>query len=401
MLIEKMNAYRLPQQLKDRGLYPFFRPIESEQDTTVRIKGQNVLMFGSNSYLGLTNHPKLKEAAQKAIKKYGSGCAGSRFLNGTLDLHLHLEEQLAKFVEKDAALVFSTGYQVNVGVIDAIPGRHDWLILDELNHASILDGARLSFGRVRKYKHNDMGALESILQKAPKEVIKLIVIDGVFSMEGDIANLPEIVALARKYRANIMLDDAHGLGVLGQRGQGTAHHFNLTQNVDLTMGTFSKSLASIGGFIAADHATITYLKHNARSLMFSASIAPANAASALAALNIIQQEPERLEQLWENTHYAMQGLRTLGFDIGQTKTPIIPIYIRQDEKTFLLTQMLLKAGIFVNPIVAPAVAKDASLLRFSLMATHTRNQIDQALSTIHRMAKKLNILSPIGHSMSL
>lgn len=388
-----MNNYRYPQQLKNQRLYPFFRPISSEQDTVVTIQGKEVLMFGSNSYLGLTNHPKLKEAAKNAIEKYGSGCAGSRFLNGTLDLHLQLEEQLANWVGKEAALVFSTGYQVNVGVISALPSRHDWLILDELNHASILDGARLSFGRVRKYKHNDMAALENILQKAPTDIVKLIVIDGVFSMEGDITKLPEIVALARKYKANIMVDDAHGLGVLGRHGQGTAHHFRLTEEVDLIMGTFSKSLASIGGFIAADKATINYLQHHARSLMFSASIAPSNAASVLAALEIIRQEPERIEKLWRNTHYAMQRLRTLGFDIGKTETPIIPIYVRQDEKTFLLTRLLLEAGIFVNPVVAPAVAKGASLLRFSLMATHTTQQIDRALETIYNIAKKLDILS--------
>lgn len=394
MLTKKMNAYCLPQQLKKRGLYPFFRPIESEQDTVVHIDGKKVLMFGSNSYLGLTNHPKLKESAQKAIEKYGSGCAGSRFLNGTLDLHLELEARLAQLVGKEAALVFSTGYQVNVGVIDAIPRRHDWLILDELNHASILDGARLSFGRVRKYKHNDMEALEKVLRQAPDDVIKLIITDGVFSMEGDIARLPEMVALARKYDANIMIDDAHGIGVLGRHGQGTAHHFGLTKEVDLIMGTFSKSLASIGGFIAADKATINYLQHHARSLMFSASIAPSNAASVLAALEILEQEPERIERLWSNTVYAMEGLRALGFDIGRTETPIIPIYIRQNEKTFLLTQLLLKAGIFVNPVAAPAVASDSSLIRFSLMATHTISQIDEALNSIHKIAKKLDILEP-------
>lgn len=393
MLKSKMNAYTIPQQLQKSGLYPFFRPIESEQDTVVQIQGKPVLMFGSNSYLGLTNHPRLKLAAQQAINKYGSGCAGSRFLNGTLDLHLELEEKLARFVGKEEALVFSTGYQVNLGVIAAIPGRQDWIILDELDHACILDGARLSFGRVRKYAHNNMEALEKLLQSAPPEVIKLIVVDGVFSMEGDIAKLPEIVALSKKYRANIMIDDAHGLGVLGKYGQGTAAHFGLTKEVDLIMGTFSKSLAAIGGFIAADSATINYLKHHARSLMFSASIAPANAASVLAALDIIQQEPERIDRLWDNTDYAMEALQAAGFDTGKTETPIIPIYVRDNEKTFLLTKLLLQEGIFVNPVVSPAVANDAALIRFSLMATHTKSQIDRAVIAITKIAKRLDILA--------
>ncbi len=392
MLQQKMQAYDIPQQLQRNGIYPFFRTIESEQDTVVQIQGKEVLMFGSNSYLGLTNHPKLKEASQQAIRKYGSGCAGSRFLNGTLDLHLILEEKLAAFVGKEEALVFSTGYQVNVGVISSLPGRQDLLILDERNHASIIDGARLSFARVLKYAHNHMEALEKILRNAPDNIIKLIVVDGVFSMEGDIVKLPEIVALAKKYRANIMIDDAHGLGVLGRQGAGTAAHFGLTEAVDIIMGTFSKSLASIGGFVASDKATINYLKHNARSLMFSASIAPANAASALAALEIIQDEPERILQLWVNTYYAMEGLQQAGFDIGLTESPIIPIYVRDDAKAFQLTKMLLRDSVFVNPVVSPAVPCDASLIRFSLMATHTRDQIDQAIDKITKAAAKLSIL---------
>lgn len=394
MLRQKMNAYTIPQQLQKNGLYPFFRAIESEQDTVVSINGRQVLMFGSNSYLGLTNHPKLKEASQKAIKKYGSGCAGSRFLNGTLDLHLELEEKLARFIGKEDALVFSTGYQVNLGVISALPGRHDLIILDEYDHASILDGARLSFGKILKYRHNDMFALEKILISAPQEVIKLIIIDGVFSMEGDLAKLPEIVNLAQKYGANIMVDDAHGLGILGPRGSGTTAHFGLTEKVDLIMGTFSKSLASIGGFIAADRATINYLKHHARSLMFSASIAPANAASVIAALDIIRQEPERILRLWDNTRFAMEELQTAGFDIGKTETPIIPIYVRDNTRTFKLARALQQKGVFVNPVVAPAVAGDCSLIRFSLMATHTRGQIEEAIEKIAKMAKKLSILEP-------
>ncbi|MBK8886251.1 MAG: pyridoxal phosphate-dependent aminotransferase family protein [Saprospiraceae bacterium] len=304
-----MSAYNLPQQLQGMGLYPFFRTIESEQDTVVKIDGKDILMFGSNSYLGLTNHPVLKEASIKAIEKYGSGCAGSRFLNGTLDIHLELEEKLANYVGKPGALVFSTGFQVNLGVISSIPGRHDYIIMDDLDHACIIDGARLSFAKTLKYAHNDMDALERVLSRCEYDKIKLIAIDGVFSMEGDIANLPKIVELAE----NTMLLSwwmMHMDSVLGQNGSGTSNHFGLTDKVDLIMGTFSKSLASIGGFIAADLDTINYLKHNARSLIFSASIAPANAASVIAAVDLIQKEPERIQRLWDNTHYAMAALKS-------------------------------------------------------------------------------------------
>jgi 8-amino-7-oxononanoate synthase len=391
ILKKKMAAYTLPQQIQEMGLYPFFRTIESEQDTVVKIDGKDVLMFGSNSYLGLTNHPKLKEASKKAIDKYGSGCAGSRFLNGTLDIHIELEEKLAKFVGKEGALVFSTGFQVNLGVISSIPGRHDYIILDELDHACIIDGARLSFAKVLKYNHNDMDSLEKVLSRVEPDKMKLIAVDGVFSMEGDIANLPEIVRLAEKYDANIMVDDAHGLGVLGKLGAGTADHFGLTDKVDLIMGTFSKSLASIGGFIAADNDTINYLKHNARSLIFSASIAPANAASVIAALDLIQAEPERIEKLWENTRYAMQALKSAGFDTGHSVTPIIPILIRDDYKTFQLTKLALEQGIFVNPVVSPAVPSTSSLIRYSLMATHTKEQIDESVDKLHSIAVQIGV----------
>lgn len=388
-----MKAYNVPQKIQQLGLYPYFRTIESEQDTVVKINGKDVLMFGSNSYLGLTNHPKLKEASKKAIDKYGSGCAGSRFLNGTLDLHIELEQRLAEFVGKEGALVFSTGYQVNLGVISSLTGRHDYLILDELDHACIIDGARLSFSKVLKYKHNDMESLEKILNKCEPDKIKLIAIDGVFSMEGDIVKLPEIVELAKKYNANIMVDDAHSLGVLGRNGRGTADHFGLTDDVDLIMGTFSKSLASIGGFIAASNDTINYLKHNARSLIFSASIAPANAASVIAALDLIQEEPERIDKVWENTRYALGLLKDAGFDTGHTETPIIPVFIRDDFKTFKITKMLLEEGVFVNPVVSPAVASSESLLRFSLMSTHTHDQIEEGVSKIVACAKKLGVLN--------
>lgn len=390
-LKQKMAAYNLPQQIQAMGLYPFFRTIESEQDTVVKIEGKDVLMFGSNSYLGLTNHPFLKEASIKAIEKYGSGCAGSRFLNGTLDIHLELEEKLAKYVGKPGAIVFSTGFQVNLGVISSILGRNDYIILDELDHACIIDGARLSFAKMIKYAHNNMEALEKVLSKCEYEKIKLIVIDGVFSMEGDIAKLPEIVELAKKYNANIMVDDAHGLGVLGHLGSGTASHFGLTDDVDLIMGTFSKSLASIGGFIAGDLDAMNYLKHNARSLIFSASIAPANAASVIAALDLIQHEPERIKKLWDNTHYALAALKAAGFDTGHSVTPIIPIIIRDDYKTFQMTKLCLERGVFVNPVVSPAVPSTSSLIRYSLMATHTVEQIDRSIEVMTNVAHEIGI----------
>jgi len=387
-----MAKYTAPQEAKAAGVYPYFRMIQSEQDTEVIIDGKKVLMFGSNSYLGLTNHPKLKEASIAAINKYGSGCAGSRFLNGTLDLHIELEEKLARFVGKEGALVFSTGYQVNLGVLSSLTGRKDNIILDELDHACIIDGARLSFARPLKYRHNDMESLEKMLQRHQDvEGLNLIAVDGVFSMEGDIAKLDKIVGLAKKYNANIMVDDAHGLGVIGKAGRGTADHFGLTDDVDLIMGTFSKSLASIGGFIAANNETINFLKHHARSLIFSASIAPGNAAAVVAALDLMQAEPERIEKLWDNTRYAMAGLKALGLDTGHSETPIIPIYVRDTEKTFLLTRMLQEQGVFVNPVITPAVAPKDSLIRFSLMATHTRNQIDEALEKIGAIADKLDI----------
>lgn len=378
-LQSKVSAYKAAAIAREQGFYPYFRPIESAQDTEVIIDGKKVLMFGSNSYLGLTNHPRIKEAASQAVQKYGSGCAGSRFLNGTLDIHLELEHRLAQYVGKEAAVVFSTGFQANLGVLATLTGRNDYLILDEYDHASIIDGSRLSFSKVIKYGHNDMADLEAKLSKLPEEAIKLIAVDGVFSMEGDIARLPEIVALADKYGANVMVDDAHGLGVIGVNGAGTSSHFNQTDKVDIIMGTFSKSLASLGGFIAADFATIDYLRHHARSLIFSASMSPASVASVIAALDIILEEPERIDQLWANTRYATKLLLDEGFDIGSTETPIIPIYVRDNIKTFLITKMLQDNGVFVNPVVSPAVPPDSTLIRFSLMATHTFSQIEEAI----------------------
>ncbi|PSL30889.1 serine palmitoyltransferase [Chitinophaga ginsengisoli] len=368
---------------KEKGIYPYFRPISSSQDTEVDIDGKKVLMFGSNSYLGLTNHPKVKEAAKRAIDKYGTGCAGSRFLNGTLDLHLELERRLAEYVGKEAALCFSTGFLANQGALSSLTGRNDYIILDELDHASIIDGSRLSFSKVIKYRHNNMEDLEAKLSALPQSSIRLIVVDGVFSMEGDIARLPEIVALADTYGASIMVDDAHGLGVIGVNGAGTASHFGLTDKVDVIMGTFSKSFASLGGFIAGDKDVIEYLKHSARSLIFSASMTPSAAASVIATLDLITTEPEHIQRLWDNTNYARNLLKEAGFDTGNvSETPVIPIYIRNEESVFRITRMLQDEGVFVNPVVPPAVQPDATLIRFSLMSTHTFSQIETAIDKL-------------------
>ena len=391
-LQQKLSKYVEPQQAKAAGVYPYFRPISSEQDTTVIINGKRVLMFGSNAYLGLTNHPKVKEAAIEATKKYGTGMAGSRFLNGTLDIHEKLEHRLAKFVGKDEAIVFSTGFQVNVGVIPALTGKDDYILWDEFDHASIVEGVRLSFSNTMKFKHNDMVSLEKRLQSCNPDKIKLIVVDGVFSMEGDITKLQEIVDLAHKYNANIYVDEAHSLGVFGKNGQGISHHLGLTDEVDLIMGTFSKSFASIGGFIACDSVTANWLRHHARSYIFSASPTPAAIGATNAALDIMLSEPERLEQLWKHTNYALAYCRSCGFEIGNTSTPIIPLFIRDNEKTFLITRDLLKAGIFVNPVVSPAVAPKDTLIRFSLMATHTIEQVDYALEKITEFFKKYKVI---------
>ncbi|SEN53188.1 8-amino-7-oxononanoate synthase [Mucilaginibacter gossypiicola] len=387
----KIAQFQVANMLRERGLYPYFRPIESAQDTEVIIDNKRVLMFGSNSYLGLTNHPKIKEASKKAIDKYGTGCAGSRFLNGTLDIHIELENRLASYVGKEATVLFSTGYQVNLGVLSCVTGRNDYIILDEYDHACIIDGSRLSFSKVIKYAHNDMADLERKLSILPEDAVKIIAVDGIFSMEGDIVKLPKIVELADTYGANIMVDDAHSLGVIGDKGAGTASHFNLTNEVDLIMGTFSKSLASLGGFIASDQDTIDYIKHRARSLMFSASMPPGSVASVIAALDIIESEPERIEKLWDNTNYAMKLLLEEGFDLGPTESPILPIYVRDNEKTFAVTKHLQASGVFVNPVVSPAVPSDSSLLRFSLMATHTFEQIDEAVEKLSKAFKEVGV----------
>jgi 8-amino-7-oxononanoate synthase len=392
ILQEKLSQYDAPQKAMQAGIYPYFREIRSDQDTEVLIGDQKVLMFGSNSYLGLTNHPKVKAAAKAAIDKYGTGCAGSRFLNGTLDIHIKLEEKLADLVGKDGALCYSTGFQVNLGVVSLLAGRNDFLILDELDHASIIEGSRLSFSKVLKYNHNDMDSLECKLKFCETGRIKLIVVDGIFSMEGDIVNLPEVVRLAKKYDASIMVDDAHSLGVLGKNGSGTASHFGLTDDVDLIMGTFSKSLASLGGFIAGDKEVINFIKHNSRSLIFSASMTPASAATVLAALEIMEKEPERITHLWDMTHYALKAFKSAGFETGKSETPIIPLFIRDDIKSLQMTQMLLNEGIFVNPVVSPAVPKEDCLIRYSLMATHTKEQVDVSIEKITAAARALGIL---------
>lgn len=392
-LRSKLARYQEPQRVKALGVYPYFRAIESEQDTEVIMRGKRVLMFGSNSYLGLTNHPKIKEASIEAIKKYGTGCAGSPFLNGTLDIHIELEEKLADFVGKEKAIVYSTGFHTNIGVIPTIVGRGGYIIGDELNHASIVEGRRLSFATYMKYKHNDMESLEAVLKKIPYESIKLIVMDGVFSMEGDVAKLPVIVELAEKYNASVYVDEAHSLGVFGEGGRGICNHFGLTDRVDLIMGTFSKSLATIGGFIATDADTINFLKHHSRSYIFSASISPAATASVIAALDVIKQEPERIKNLWEITNYSLDAFRSRGFEIGPTETPIIPLYIRDNDKTFIITQELYEQGIFVNPVIPPACAPDATLIRFSLMATHTKAQIDEAVDKLTKTFRKHGIIA--------
>ena len=391
-LQEKLAKYDAPQKAKAAGVYPYFRAISSEQDTEVLMNGRKVLMFGSNSYMGLTNHPKVIEAAVEATKKYGTGLAGSPFLNGTLDLHRKLEARLAEFVGKEDAMLFSTGFGVNLGVVSTLTGREDYVILDEQDHASIIEGRRLSFSTALKYKHNDMESLEQQLKRCAPDKAKLIVTDGVFSMEGDVANLPEIVRLAKKYNAQVMVDEAHGIGVFGEAGRGTTNHFGLTDDVDLIMETFSKSFASLGGFVATDKIITNYLRHHCREYIFTASITPASTAAVNAALDIMIAEPERQQHLWDITHFALENFRAMGCEIGNTSTPIIPLFIRDDYKTFHITRDLLDEGVFVNPVVTPAVAPQDTLIRYSLMATHTREQVERSLEAIHKVFKKYDLV---------
>ena len=390
-LFEKCRKYTAAKEVMAAGFYPYFRVVESEQNPEVIVQGKKMIMLGSNNYLGLTSHPKVKEAAIEAIRKYGSGCAGSRFLNGTLDIHVKLEDKLAKFFRKDAALTFSTGYQTNLGIISSIAGKDDVVVIDKLDHASIIDACRLSFADVKKFKHNDMGSLEFVL-KACGDRCKLVVVDGVYSMEGDIAPLPGIVKLCKKYGARLMVDDAHGVGVLGKTGRGTAEHFGLEKEVDIIMGTYSKSMASIGGFVVADESVIHFMKHTSRPLIFSASPPPASVASVITALDIIDQEPERRKRLWHNTNKMMKAFKQMGFDTGVAETPIIPLLMGEMDRAFMMWKTLNDEGVFVNPVVPPATQPGRCLIRTSYMATHTDEMLDRVLVILEKAGKKLGII---------
>jgi 8-amino-7-oxononanoate synthase len=391
-LFDKCKSFTKARELQAVGLYPYFRPISHSEDTVVVIEGRERIMMGSNNYLGLTHHPEVLAAAKRALERYGSGCTGSRLLNGTLDLHEQLERELAQFFGKESCLVFSTGYQANLGLISGLVGRGDVVFLDKLDHASIVDGAKLSYGETVRFNHGDLAALERKLQQVPAGTGVMIIVDGVYSMEGDIADVPNLLKIAQKYGAALALDDAHAIGVLGPKGDGTAAHFGLSDEVDIIVGTFSKSLASIGGFAAGAESVIHFLKHNSRPLIFTAALPPANTAGVLAALDILQREPERRECLWNNTRRLQQGLRSLGFDIGPTRTPIVPVLIGPLEKTFLFWRKLFEAGVFTNPVVPPAVPPSQCRLRTSLMATHTAQQIDHALEVFARLGKELGVI---------
>jgi 8-amino-7-oxononanoate synthase len=391
-IFEKCLNFTEAEKVKGMGLYPYFRAISSGQDTEVMVDGKKMIMIGSNNYLGLTSHPKVKEAALEAVKKYGSGCSGSRFLNGTLEIHERLEQRLAQFMRKEAVQVFSTGFLTNVGTIATLVNRKDYVITDRSDHASIVDACRLSFGNIVKFKHNDMSDLKRVLSSCENKAGKLIVVDGVFSMEGDIVNLPEIVNLAKQHQARVMVDDAHSIGVLGKNGRGTAEHFNLENEVDMVMGTFSKSFASLGGFLASSERVINYIKHFSRALIFSASPPPAAVAACLAALDIVEQEPERRERLWQIARRMHKEFKALGFDIGTSQTPIIPIYIGDDIKTFQFWRMLSDEGIFSNPIISPAVPPGSQLIRTSYTATHTDEQLDKVLEVFKKVGKKMGVI---------
>lgn len=390
-VFRKALDYQLARSVRDAGVYPYFREITSPQDPVVTIGARELVMLGSNNYLGLTNHPEVKAAAHEALERYGTGCAGSRLLNGTLDLHVQLEERLAAFMRREAALTFSTGFQVNLGVLSCLLGRHDVAVLDALDHACILDGARLGFGKILKYRHNDMASLEQKLAAAPAGWGKLIVVDGVFSMEGDLAPLPEIARLKQQYGARLMVDDAHGIGVLGASGRGTAEHFGVEADVDLVMGTFSKSLAAVGGFVAGDALVIDFIRHNARSQIFSAAPPPASVAAAAKALEIVEREPERRKQLWENTTYMRRELRSLGFDTGDSESPVIPIVVGDDLQTFKMVRRLDEEGVFVNCVISPAVPIGRAMIRTSYMATHTRAHLDRALDALARVGREFGL----------
>jgi 8-amino-7-oxononanoate synthase len=380
------------EKIRRMGLYPFFRVIESGQDPVVRMNGQRVIMLGSNNYLGLTNHPEIKAAAARALETYGTGTAGSRFLNGTLDIHVELEEKLALFMHRESAVTFPTGFGVNLGVISGLIGRKDVVILDNLDHACILDGARLSFGRALKYAHNDMDALEERLRSVGDDRAAMIVVDGVFSMEGDLADLPRIVELKKKFGARLMVDDAHGVGVMGESGRGTAEHFGVEDETDLVMGTFSKALATVGGFVAGEKTVIDFIKHNARSLMFSAAPAPASVASVIKALEIIEREPERRRDLWENTNYMKREFTGMGYDTGNSASPVIPLLVGEDMTAFKMTFRLQEEGVFANPVVSPGVPPGRAMMRTSYMATHTRDHLDRALEIFRKVGREMGVI---------
>lgn len=390
-IFEKCKSYTAVIEAVQKGIYPYFIPLSDNEGSEVVYKGHRMIMCGSNNYLGLTTHPKVQEAAIEATKRFGTSCTGSRFLNGTLDFHEQLERELAVWVGKEAALVFSTGMQTNLGVISALVGHEDIVILDKEDHASIVDGARLGYGKIERYRHNDLDHLERVLKSLPEERGKLLVVDGLFSMEGDIAPLPTILPLIQKYNTRIMVDDAHAMGVLGG-GKGTAAHFGVTDQVDLIMSTFSKSFASLGGFIAGDADVVSYVKHNARSLIFSASIPPANAAAALAALQVMREEPERIARVNQIGDRMRKGYKELGFNIGSSETPVIPIIIGDDEKTFLTWKLLFDSGIFVNPVISPAVSSGRQLLRTSYMAIHTDEQLDKVLEVFEKVGKQVGLI---------
>ena len=388
---ERFAQYTLPQEVKAMGIYPYYRPIESGQDPVVRMNGRDVLMFGSNSYLGLSDDPRLKEAAIEAIRKYGTSCSGSRFLNGTLDIHLALEEKLARLVGKEEAVTFSTGFQVNLGVV-SLGSRDGYIFLDSYDHACIIDGSRLSHSRVLKFSHNDLRALENKLKIAEIDAPKLIVVDGVYSMSGDLAPLPQILDLAEEYNAAVMIDDAHGLGVFGHQGRGTADLFGVTDRVDLIMGTFSKSFGSLGGFVAGDATLLNYIKHNSRSLIFSASMPPANVAAVSKAIDIMLSEPERIEHLWDLTRFAREQFVRRGFDFGTTQSPIFPLYVRDMVKCLTAVRDALDAGVFITPVIPPAVPEDSVIIRFALMATHTFEQVEEAIDKLEKIFRRLEII---------
>jgi 8-amino-7-oxononanoate synthase len=391
-IFDKCYNFTRADEAKALGIYPYFTPIQEVKGNKVKVDGKEMIMVGSNNYLGLMNHPQVMKAAQEAVDRYGVSTCGSRFLNGTLDIHIELEKKLAEFMKKEAALAFSTGFQTNLGIIPTLVGKADSVITDRMVHGSIVDACRLSYGKVYRFKHNDMADLEQVLSFLDKETGKLVVVDGVFSMEGDLANLPKVVELSKKYKAKVMVDDAHGIGVMGKNGRGTCEHFGVEDDIDIVMGTFSKSVASLGGFVAGDAKVISYIKHFARSLIFSASITPASVATALATVDIIQTDPERRERLWNITKKMKSGFQSMGYDTGPTETPIIPAVIGSDEKAFMLWKLLREDGIFANPVIYPAVPKDQALIRTSYSATHTDEELDTVLASFEKCGKQLGII---------